>query len=42
MRCHYALRLACLLFILTTLVVAQAPSPQTPSRADILGSEYGP
>src|ERR1700750_3380811 len=41
MRLHYAPRFAYLLFVLVTLVAAQAPSSQTPSRADILRGEYG-
>ncbi len=40
MRFHHTPCFACLLFILVTLVTAQAPSPQTPSRADILRGEY--
>ncbi len=41
MQFHYALRTVCLsLFVLVTLATAQSPSPQAPSRADILRGEY--
>src|SRR5436190_9906351 len=45
MRLHHMPRFVCLsLFVLTTLVAAQAPSaqqtPSAPSRADILRGEY--
>src|SRR6266852_3699884 len=44
MRLHHTPRFVCLLFVLVTLVAAQAPSsqqtPAAPSRADILRGEY--
>src|SRR5437868_14513735 len=41
MRLHLASRFVCLsLFVLTIFVAAQAPAPQSPSRADILRGEY--
>ena len=40
MRLHHTLRFVCLSLVLVTLAAAQAPSTQTPSRADILRGEY--